>query len=123
MITHRVCSGGSGPSGVRNGFRKSTPPQNRQLNISISNSKNRVDNSVGELTFSNSFMNTLGAVAAAGLVEFKRAASLLLPPGQVHISYTVFETLFCRSQSPYKPGNLYFTVTGIENNLTDMCGK
>ena len=32
-------------------FRKSTPPQERQLCIFICNSKQRVDDSVGELTF------------------------------------------------------------------------
>ena len=32
-------------------FRKSTPPQNRQLKILINNSKRRVDDLVGELTF------------------------------------------------------------------------
>ena len=31
-------------------FRKSTPPQNRQLNISISNSERYVDDFVRELT-------------------------------------------------------------------------
>ena len=36
-----------GPSG----FGKSTPPQNRQLNILISNSKQQVDDVVGEVTF------------------------------------------------------------------------
>ena len=32
-------------------FRKSTPPQNRQFNLSISNSKQQVDDLVGGLTF------------------------------------------------------------------------
>jgi len=32
-------------------FRKSTPPQNRQLNILVSDSKQKVDDFVGELTF------------------------------------------------------------------------
>ena len=32
-------------------FRKSTPPQNRQLNVLIGNSKQQVDDFVGELTF------------------------------------------------------------------------
>ena len=32
-------------------FTESTPPQNRQLNILISNSKQPVDDFVGELTF------------------------------------------------------------------------
>ena len=39
-------------------FRKSTPPQNRQLNILIGNSKRSVDEFVGELTFKNSWLNT-----------------------------------------------------------------
>jgi hypothetical protein len=34
-------------------FRKSTPQQNRQLNILIGNSKQQVDDLVGELTFLN----------------------------------------------------------------------
>ena len=34
-------------------FRKSTPPQNSQLNISISNSKQQVDDFVNESTFPN----------------------------------------------------------------------
>ena len=34
-------------------FRKSTPPQNRQLNILIGNSKQQVVDFVGELTFEN----------------------------------------------------------------------
>ena len=34
-------------------FRKSTPPQNCQTNISISNSKQQVDDLVGESTFQN----------------------------------------------------------------------
>ena len=34
-----------------NCFRKSTPPQNRQLFVSISNSKRSLDDFVGELTF------------------------------------------------------------------------
>ena len=33
------------------GFRKSNPPRNRQLDILISNSKQHVDDFVGELTF------------------------------------------------------------------------
>ena len=37
--------------------RKSTPPQNRQLNIC--NSQQEVDDFVGELPFENSLMNTL----------------------------------------------------------------
>ena len=32
-------------------LRKATPPQNRQLNIQISNRKQEVDDSVGELAF------------------------------------------------------------------------
>ena len=32
-------------------FRKSTPPENRQLNVSISNSKQLVDDCVGKVTF------------------------------------------------------------------------
>ena len=32
-------------------FRESTPPQNRQLNISISDSEEQVDDFLGELTF------------------------------------------------------------------------
>ena len=32
-------------------FRKSTPPQNRQLDISISDSKQEFDDFVGDLTF------------------------------------------------------------------------
>ena len=32
-------------------FRTSTPPQNRQLDILVSNSEQQVDNFVGELTF------------------------------------------------------------------------
>ena len=34
-------------------FRKSTPPQNRQCNFSISNTKQSVDDFEGELTFQN----------------------------------------------------------------------
>ena len=34
-----------------NGFRKSTPPQSRQLIVLISDSKQKVDHLVGELTF------------------------------------------------------------------------
>ena len=34
-----------------NGLRKSTPPQNRQLSILISNSEEKVDNLVWKLTF------------------------------------------------------------------------
>ena len=33
-------------------LRKSTPPQNRKLHISISNSKRKIDNFVRELSFS-----------------------------------------------------------------------
>ena len=33
------------------GFEKSTPPQNRQLNIPISNNKQLIDDFVGEFTF------------------------------------------------------------------------
>ena len=36
---------------VLNSFTKSTPPKNRQLNILICNSKQRVEDFVGELTF------------------------------------------------------------------------
>ena len=36
-----------------NGFRKSTPTQNRQLFVLISNSEHDVDDFVGDLTFSN----------------------------------------------------------------------
>ena len=32
-------------------FRKSIPPQNRQLNVPISDSKQQVDDFVGDLTF------------------------------------------------------------------------
>jgi hypothetical protein len=34
-----------------NGFRKSTPPQNRQPNISIRNSKEQIGDFVGKLAF------------------------------------------------------------------------
>ena len=34
-----------------NGFRKSTPPQNRQLIVLIGKNEQRVDDFVGELTF------------------------------------------------------------------------
>ena len=34
-----------------NGFRESTPPQNRQLTILIGNSKKEVDDFLGEFTF------------------------------------------------------------------------
>ena len=34
-------------------FRKLTPPQNRQLMVSINNSEQYVDDFVGELTFQN----------------------------------------------------------------------
>ena len=40
-------------------LRKSTPSQKRQLDTSISNSKQQVDDFVGELTFWNYFINTL----------------------------------------------------------------
>ena len=40
-------------------LRESTPPQNRQLNISISNSKQCVDDLMGELTVLNLSTNTL----------------------------------------------------------------
>jgi hypothetical protein len=36
-----------------NGFRKSTPPQNRRHIVFIGNSKQYLDNFVGELTFSH----------------------------------------------------------------------
>ena len=39
-------------------FRKSTPSQNRQLDILISDSKQYVDDFVGGLTFQNSSINT-----------------------------------------------------------------
>jgi hypothetical protein len=32
-------------------FRKSTPPHNRQLNVSISDRKRQVDDCTGDLTF------------------------------------------------------------------------
>ena len=41
-----------------NGFRKSTPPQNRQLNVLTSRSKHEVDDVVGELTFENYSIRT-----------------------------------------------------------------
>ena len=41
-----------------NGFRKSPPPKNRQLIGLISNSKQRFDDFVGELTFWIHFINT-----------------------------------------------------------------
>ena len=37
-------------------LRKSTPLQNRRLNIVISDGKQQVDDSVGELTFQNHFV-------------------------------------------------------------------
>ena len=41
-----------------NCFRKPTPPQNRQLNIWIRNSKQSVNDFVGELTFWNHLIDT-----------------------------------------------------------------
>ena len=38
--------------------RESNPPQNRQLNISISNSEHQIDDFLGELSFCNSLVNT-----------------------------------------------------------------
>ena len=52
-------------------FRKATPPQNRQLNILISNAKQQVDDCVGELTFQNLLINTFcEMISAAGKSGF-----------------------------------------------------
>ena len=47
------------------GLRKSTPPQNRQLNFSISNSKYEVDDFVGELTFENQLLKILCGISSS----------------------------------------------------------
>ena len=41
------------------GFRKSTPPQHRQLNILVGNSRQYVDDFMGVLTFENHLINAL----------------------------------------------------------------
>ena len=51
FLSHRMYSS--------NGFRNSTPPQNRRLIVSISNNKKYVDSFVRELTFQNHLINTL----------------------------------------------------------------
>ena len=59
LFAGRAGSGGCPESrprtraGLRLSLKKSTLPQNRQLDISISNSKQEVDDFVGELTFEN----------------------------------------------------------------------
>ena len=45
-------------------FRKSTPTQNRQLNISISDSEQQVDDFVGKLTFKDQYIDTLCEIKA-----------------------------------------------------------
>ena len=39
------------------------------------------------------------------------------------ISHKVFVKSFCSSQLPHKSVNSSFTITHIENNLTDLCGN
>ena len=48
-----------------NWFQNSTPPQNRQLIVLIGNSKQYVDDFVGELTFSSHSNNTFCEVRSA----------------------------------------------------------
>jgi hypothetical protein len=46
------------------GFSKSNPPQNRQLIVLITDSKQLVDDFVGELTFQNHQINALCQIKA-----------------------------------------------------------
>ena len=67
-------------------FEKSNLPRNRQLTVSISNSKQQVDDSVGKLTFSKHLINTL--------CEISQVLYLLSTPtvGGHSLSHAAFHT-------------------------------
>ena len=39
------------------------------------------------------------------------------------ISQKVFLKSFCKNQFPHKSVNLSFSITNVENKLTDLCGN
>ena len=41
----------------------------------------------------------------------------------VFVTHKVFSKSLCRSQLPHRSINLSFTITNIENKLTDLCGN
>ena len=47
-----------------NGYSKSTPPQNRRITVSISDSQQQVDDFVAELTFQNHLINAFCEIRA-----------------------------------------------------------
>ena len=54
-----ICSNSSDMIYQLNDFRKSPPPQNRQLMVDFHNSEQFIEDFMGELTFYNHFINTL----------------------------------------------------------------
>jgi hypothetical protein len=58
------------------GFRQSTPPQDRQGNISIGDGKQQLDNLVGELTFQNQAPSTFCEAIIVGHYDGLHADSL-----------------------------------------------